>query len=83
MGGTSERIRRELTELQRQRQSYLAAAMVCSDRLVALRRLLAVERLDEEIAALEEALDALDPDTDDMTLPMRIRDFGVTEGMGL
>ncbi len=59
----------ELATLIRQRVSYLNAARSTTDRGLALRRLLTVERLAEEIECLEQALAAMD----DSTQPIDLR----------
>ncbi len=60
----------ELAALQRQRLSYLNAAYMTGDRGLAMRRLRVVERLQEEIAALEHALVALDDSTQPISLEL-------------
>ncbi len=58
----------ELGALRRQRTSYLNAAYMTGDRELAMRRLRVVERMDEEIEALEQALVAMDDSTQPISL---------------
>jgi hypothetical protein len=58
----------ELARLIEQREQYLMAARTSSSRTIALRRLLSVERLNDEIESLQEALVAFD----DMTAPIMV-----------
>lgn len=60
----------ELAALRRQRLSYLKAAYMTGDRGLAMRRLLVVERLQEEIESLELALVAMDDSTQPISLPL-------------
>ena len=58
----------ELAALKRQRLSYLNAARTTPDRKLAMKRLLVVERMNEEIEALELALVAMDDSTQPISL---------------
>ena len=58
----------ELAALKRQRLSYLNAARTTPDRKLAMKRLLVVERMSEEIESLELALVAMDDSTQPISL---------------
>ncbi|MGH1340335.1 MAG: hypothetical protein ACRBN8_02195 [Nannocystales bacterium] len=58
----------ELGALRRQRLSYLNAAYATGDRGLAMRRLRVVERLQEEIEALEHRLMSMDDSTQPICL---------------
>jgi hypothetical protein len=53
----------ELIRLRQQRARYLRAARTCAERQLALKHLLNVERLGDELEAVETALEALDEPT--------------------
>lgn len=53
----------ELERLTEQREQYLLAARTSPSRQVALRRLLSVERLSDQIESLQEALLSFDDRT--------------------
>lgn len=61
----------ELAALKRQRMSYLNAARTTPDRKLAMKRLLVVERMNEEIESLELALVAMDDSTQPISLDSR------------
>jgi hypothetical protein len=68
----------ELAHLQAQRARDLLAAHTAVDRRLVMRRLVAVERLNDEIDALGVALSSLDDSTipisicDDFTIPLQV-----------
>lgn len=73
-----ESMENELARLEAQHSRYLLAAHTSADRRIVIRRLVAVERLAEEIDALRQALSALDEHTaplfvaDDYTIPFSV-----------
>ncbi len=73
-----ESMEAELARLEAQQARYLLAAHTSADRRIVIRRMVAVERLAEEIDALRQALIALDEHTtplhvaDDYTIPFAV-----------
>lgn len=83
MAETLRHLQEDLFRLERQRLAYLRAAKVGRDRTVVLRHLLNAERLEEEIAALRDALEALGTLREEGTSPTLLSEREGTDAIVL